>query len=272
VGYVRFSATIWENIMALIQCPECQTSVSSTANACPKCGFGIAEWGRREQQRKVAEVQARRKKNNQRFYMLAGGTFFVMAVMCTGISSIVDSRATAEAQKAEQVALAQAKAAEKDLTAEFVAAVPALRQRVEALTTAIEAGEWQKAEGIDREVTVALNRASKLPQLPEREEIRDRHRAANTPLVAHRAQAALDADDLDKADELIQDLQKREFAGSAALRVQAVEKRVSGELAAERANPVISAESVDPRYSTHNLNSDRGDVQFVQTENSGPPS
>ena len=29
--------------MALIDCPECEASVSSYANACPSCGFPVAE-------------------------------------------------------------------------------------------------------------------------------------------------------------------------------------------------------------------------------------
>ena len=54
-------------------------------------------------------------------------------------------------------------------------------------------------------------------------------------MVAHRAQAALDTQDLDKADGLILDLQKRESAVAPALRSQWVEKRVSVDLTAAEA-------------------------------------
>ncbi len=32
--------------MALIQCPECKTEISETANSCPKCGYNLAGFNR----------------------------------------------------------------------------------------------------------------------------------------------------------------------------------------------------------------------------------
>ena len=57
--------------MAMIQCPECGKEISSSADVCPNCGYGI--------------LKARQKQNAKTIWKIAGGIFLfcfiVLAIM-----------------------------------------------------------------------------------------------------------------------------------------------------------------------------------------------
>lgn len=69
--------------MALIQCPECGKSISDAAEACPNCGYPIAEVRKQEAEReKTPQAKEDSKQKN------AGRTVIAIAVCCVILFAI----------------------------------------------------------------------------------------------------------------------------------------------------------------------------------------
>jgi ribosomal protein L37E len=91
--------------MAIVNCPECGGQASSSAQACPRCGYGIAA-----HVQQVAAEEAKKKKNKRN--MIIGGVIFALLSSCCLFSTITNSCNEAEEQERKQ-AEAEAKEAER---------------------------------------------------------------------------------------------------------------------------------------------------------------
>lgn len=60
--------------MAMIQCPECGKEISSTADVCPKCGYGL--------------LKARQKRTEKKLWKIAG---IIILVCIIGLAVVIAS-------------------------------------------------------------------------------------------------------------------------------------------------------------------------------------
>lgn len=69
--------------MALVNCPECNNSVSSSAQMCPSCGFNVSLWIRNtEAQRQFQEAQARKNELKPKQSTYVGIVCVAFAACC----------------------------------------------------------------------------------------------------------------------------------------------------------------------------------------------
>jgi transcription initiation factor TFIIIB Brf1 subunit/transcription initiation factor TFIIB len=87
--------------MALLTCPECQTKMSDTAAACPKCGAVLTE----EQKAKIIDDEKKTQKKSQTVGLILAGVFLLAFVTCmvAGASSKPSSSASTSKDLSAQV-------------------------------------------------------------------------------------------------------------------------------------------------------------------------
>lgn len=63
--------------MALIICPECQSQISDTAAACPKCGYSMLHIVKTEEQIKKTPLGELKKNTTKGVIMIVSGVIFL---------------------------------------------------------------------------------------------------------------------------------------------------------------------------------------------------
>lgn len=144
--------------MALINCPECSSNVSSNAQACPQCGFAIVDWLRKEEaarlQQEAARIQreaaAKKKELDARNGKYLGIALLACMVSCC-CCGIWGDREKSQREEAERKAAqlrAEQEAAQK--AARIAETKLNLDTHVERLKIKIEGEDIESAKSIAR--------------------------------------------------------------------------------------------------------------------------
>lgn len=73
--------------MSLINCPECGRSVSSEADKCPKCGFGVANWHKAKLSHKPKDF----RRNDIKSFLVVGAALAIAGVFGLGKNTFTDN-------------------------------------------------------------------------------------------------------------------------------------------------------------------------------------
>ena len=143
-------------VMALIQCPECKESVSSSASMCPTCGFAVAAYVAEQERAQAAREAAIKKKaadkRNIIFSLAAGFAFLISCGVCTCAGERGAEREREKAQAEQARAKKEQQAAEAARIAEIRADIDGYVTR---LNEALENDEADNAKHILRSIEQA---------------------------------------------------------------------------------------------------------------------
>lgn len=179
--------------MAMIACPECKAEVSSSAEVCPRCGFSIAAYKRRQ------EEAARQKGCLGLIVGLIG-----FGGLISTISECNDERAREEAAQRQRAADEASALARKQRAAKLVEALPLrlaqLKGQVEQLDVALDAQDVALAQGRMSALERALAPYAELSKQPEEvEALRQRQAAQSVRLMVLEGDAELQAKRFEQA-------------------------------------------------------------------------
>lgn len=195
--------------MAMIQCPECNQSVSSVANACPQCGFGVSRWIQENERRRL---DAQRVKQRNKFFLLMLAAFGGISFLFCGLGTCAggDSNEGSTSTKAAQQIASKEK--EKAISA-FQEQRDTLGEKITALGQAGQSQDWERAAALDTEILTVLNSVDRFPNVEGRDQLKADARKARLPLSEHRLKEHIEAGRLEEAKKLHTELLAQ---GSAA--------------------------------------------------------